>query len=71
MLAAIGQGGGAVLSRKAFLVAAHAGQSIDGGTAAYQRIIGGIGVAAIYFALLWLHDREAIGTANGEKPGPG
>lgn len=51
MLAAIGQGGGAVLSRKAFLVVAQAGQHIDGGTAAYQRILGGIGVAAVYFAL--------------------
>jgi len=52
VLAAIGQGGGAVLSRKAFLVSAQAGLVIDGGTAAYQRIIGGIGVAAIYFAVL-------------------
>ena len=31
VLAAIGQGGGAVLSRKAFLVTAQAGQGIDGG----------------------------------------
>ena len=51
VLAAIGQGGGAVLSRKAFLVTAQAGLVIDGGTAAYQRIIGGIGVAAMYLAL--------------------
>jgi len=52
VLAAMGQGGGAVLSRKAFFVSAQAGLTIDGGTAAYQRIIGGIGVAAIYFAFL-------------------
>jgi drug/metabolite transporter (DMT)-like permease len=57
MLAAIGQGGGAVLSRKAFLVAAQAGQNIDGGTAAYQRILGGIGVAAVYF--VWVRGRQA------------
>ncbi len=56
VLAAIGQGGGAVLSRKAFLVAAQAGQNIDGGTAAYQRILGGIGVAAFYF--LWVRGRQ-------------
>jgi drug/metabolite transporter (DMT)-like permease len=56
VLAAIGQGGGAVLSRKAFLVAAQAGQSIDGGTAAYQRILGGIGVAVFYF--LWVRGRQ-------------
>ncbi len=52
VLAAIGQGGGAVLSRKAFLVTAQAGLVIDGGTAAYQRVIGGVGVAAIYFIVL-------------------
>jgi drug/metabolite transporter (DMT)-like permease len=56
VLAAIGQGGGAVLSRKAFQVAAQAGQSIDGGTAAYQRILGGIGVAAVYF--VWVRGRN-------------
>ena len=57
VLAALGQGGGAVLSRKAFLVAAQVGQTIDGGTAAYQRILGGIGVAAVYF--VWMRRRQA------------
>jgi drug/metabolite transporter (DMT)-like permease len=66
VLAAIGQGGGAVLSRKAFLVTAHAGQSIDGATAAYQRIIGGIGVAAIYFGYRWLRGTHAHGLAQLE-----
>jgi drug/metabolite transporter (DMT)-like permease len=60
VLAAIGQGGGAVLSRRAFQVVAHAGQSIDGGTAAYQRILGGIGVAAVYF--VWVRSRQATVT---------
>lgn len=41
------QGYGAVLSRKAFLIAARAGENIDGMTAAYQRILGGLAVAAI------------------------
>src|SRR5579871_3052439 len=59
VLAAIGQGGGAVLSRKAFLLSALAGQSVDGGTAAFQRIVGGIGVAAIYFGFRWLHGSHA------------
>ncbi len=59
VLAAIGQGGGAVLSRKAFLLSAQAGQSIDGGTAAYQRILGGIGVAAVYFVWLRVHSRSS------------
>lgn len=42
VLAAVGQGGGAVLTRKAFAVADQAGLHIDGGTAAYQRIVGGL-----------------------------
>jgi drug/metabolite transporter (DMT)-like permease len=41
-LAAFGQAGGAVLTRKAFDVLRLAGQHIDGGTAAYQRILGGV-----------------------------
>ena len=39
---AFGNALGMVLSRKAYAVAAVAGQSIDGGTAAYQRVIGGL-----------------------------
>ncbi|HTS19814.1 MAG TPA: DMT family transporter [Verrucomicrobiae bacterium] len=66
VLAAIGQGGGAVLSRKAFLLAAQAGQSIDGGTAAYQRIIGGIGVATVYFGFRWLRGTHAHGVPRLE-----
>ena len=59
ILAAIGQGGGAVLSRKAFQLVDQAGQHIDGGTAAYQRILGGIGVAAVYFVWLRGHGNQA------------
>jgi drug/metabolite transporter (DMT)-like permease len=44
---AAGQALGAVVSRKAGAVAAAAGFSLDGGTAAYQRLIGG-------FVLTWL-----------------
>ncbi len=51
-LAAVGQGSGAVLTRKAFDVAGHAGQHIDGGTAAYQRILGGLLLTAI---VLFIH----------------
>lgn len=42
VIAAFGQGSGAVLTRKAFDTARAAGQHIDGGTAAYQRILGGL-----------------------------
>jgi drug/metabolite transporter (DMT)-like permease len=46
-VAAMGQAGGVLLSRKAFAVAALAGQNINGSTAAYQRIIGGVAVAGL------------------------
>jgi drug/metabolite transporter (DMT)-like permease len=48
VLAAFGQGFGAVLSRKAYEVADIAGQPIDGMSAAYQRIIAGLIVAFIF-----------------------
>jgi len=70
VLAAIGQGGGAVLSRKAFQLADHAGQTIDGGTAAYQRILGGIGVAAIYFVWVRRRQAKAIRSAEWSKAWP-
>lgn len=49
--ASMGQAGGAVISRKAYAVAALSGIHIDGGTAAYQRMIGGILVAAAFTVL--------------------
>lgn len=49
---ALGQAGGAVLSRKANAVAALAHFPIDGGTAAYQRILGGILMTLAGFALV-------------------
>jgi drug/metabolite transporter (DMT)-like permease len=66
VLAAIGQGGGAVLSRKAFLLTAQAGQHIDGGTAAYQRILGGIGVAVTYFVWVRTRGRQSA-TGNRDE----
>ena len=47
LLAGFGNGFGAVLSRKANAVAALAHQNIDGATAAYQRLIGGLFVAGV------------------------
>jgi drug/metabolite transporter (DMT)-like permease len=49
---ALGQASGAVLSRKANEAAALTGYVIDGGTAAYQRIIGGLLMTIIGFLLL-------------------
>lgn len=57
LLAAVCQAIGAVLSRKAFAVARMAGDDIDGITAAYQRILGGVAVGAI---LLLVVKRDSI-----------
>lgn len=46
LVAALGQGLGAVLSRRAFAVSQANGLLIDGGTAAFQRVTGGILVVA-------------------------
>ena len=48
-LAAVGQGLGAVVSRHAYELTAAAGESIDGISAAYQRISGGLLITAAYF----------------------
>ncbi len=53
VVGAVGQGGGAVLSRKAFDLARTVGeQPVDGLTAAYQRILGGVLVGTLAFALV-------------------
>ena len=44
---AAGNGFGAVLSRKGYMVVHEAGQTLDGGTAAFQRILGGLLIAGI------------------------
>ena len=53
-LAALGQAGGAVLSRKAYAVAHLHSVVIDGGTAAYQRMLGGILTAGIFYGAVYL-----------------
>ncbi len=62
-LAALGQAGGAVLSRKAYAVAAAAGQTFhtaaDGVNAAYQRMLGGVCVSALFFLYLKLAHKPA------------
>jgi drug/metabolite transporter (DMT)-like permease len=50
-IAAFGQGFGAVLSRRAYQVVHHAGDHIDGLTAAYQRILAGWALATVTFAV--------------------
>lgn len=50
--ASLGQAGGAVISRNAYRIATLSGFHIDGGTAAYQRMIGGIIVSGMF--TLWV-----------------
>lgn len=57
-LAALGQAGGAVLSRKAYGIAHATMTPIDGGTAAYQRMIGGLITAGIFYGILFLGKRS-------------
>jgi drug/metabolite transporter (DMT)-like permease len=57
VVAGFGQGLGAVLSRKAFALAAAAGHHVDGGTAAYQRILGGLCFVCVPYLWLLLRDR--------------
>ncbi len=58
VLAALGQGGGAVISRKANAVAQLAGEPINGINAAYQRIIGGVIVAGLFLLAVKIHARR-------------
>lgn len=51
LLAAVGQGGGAVVSRYGYDIAAQNGESIPALTAAFFRVIGGVLIAAM---ALWL-----------------
>jgi len=57
--AAAGQGLGAVLSRKAFGIARAAGENMDSVTAAYQRILGGLGLVGILILWQWARERRA------------
>jgi drug/metabolite transporter (DMT)-like permease len=69
IIAACGQGFGAVISRKAYIVASAAGQDIDGMTAAYQRIWGGVAIAIISF-VIWkvrTRNRELLPGQAGPK----
>jgi drug/metabolite transporter (DMT)-like permease len=58
VLAAVGNGFGAVLSRKGFAVAADAHQTIDVGTAGFQRLVGGLIICGL--ALLVVKRREVF-----------
>lgn len=56
LVSALGQGVGAVISRKAFAVAAALNETVDPGTAAFQRVLGGLLVAVVVLMLTRGHD---------------
>lgn len=65
LTAAICQGVGAVFSRRGFELAATAGESIDGVTAAYQRIVGGLALTLVWFGVrYWLARQRREATAT-------
>jgi drug/metabolite transporter (DMT)-like permease len=64
--ASLGQAGGAVISRKAYQVAELSGVHMDGGTAAYQRMIGGI-VTTVILTLLIKGFRSRGGAGEKEQ----
>lgn len=58
VLAATGQGVGAVVSRQANMVAGAAGENINGFTAAFQRISGGLVFTLAYFIIVAVLERR-------------
>ncbi len=66
LCASLGQAGSTVLSRKANVVAQVSGLHIDGGTAAYQRMIGGIVLTVIATVVVNIY-RLRNGAVVGEQ----
>lgn len=66
VLGAVGQGGGVVLSRKAYELCAMANQPMDGITAAYQRILGGVIISGL--ALLVVKRHFLLAGVGGSQP---
>jgi drug/metabolite transporter (DMT)-like permease len=69
-LAACGQGFGAVVSRKGNALAALAGEPIDGLTAAYQRILGGLAITLVWLAARALLSAKPSAPTPPEAPPP-
>jgi drug/metabolite transporter (DMT)-like permease len=64
VIGALGQAWGAVLSRRAYQVAEMAGEAVDGGTAAYQRILAGV----VFAFLAWAVARRVRAWAVLDQP---
>jgi drug/metabolite transporter (DMT)-like permease len=65
LVAATGQGVGAILSRHAFGVAQRAGESLDGISAAYQRILAGLALSALTY--FWVKRRRIASYLGGAE----
>ena len=65
LIAAYGQGFGAVLSRKAYAIIEASGGKIDGITAAFQRVVGGVLVSGLF--VLVVKRREILAQLPGAK----
>lgn len=76
VIGALGQGTGAVLTRKALELAVAAGERpVDGMTAAYQRVIGGVIVGSLFFVFVKWRQKQTgqpgvLGGANLGKALP-
>ncbi len=67
VLSGLGGALGAVFSRRAFVAAATANETIDGANAAFQRIIGGVLVAGAFLAIVRWQKSRALASAVGEN----
>jgi len=65
VLSAVGQGTGAVLSRKGFAAARAAHETIDAGTTAYQRALAGLLFAAIAWLIVARHGEKTRRASEG------
>ena len=59
LIAAVGQGLGAVFSRRGFAITNASGHLIDGFTAAFQRNLGGLGLTVAFFVIWRLVQRRS------------
>lgn len=71
LVASLCQALGAVLSRKAFATARSAAENIDGITAAYQRILGGVLIGLVVYVLVKRRERGRATQGGGAGAGAG
>ena len=67
VIASLGNATGAVLSRKGYAVAAAAHYKLDGGTAAFQRLIGGLFIAGIWLLVVKQTSQTVRFSSSKEK----